>query len=128
MSPTEEGFSSGSEVTITTGVGGVGLDGESRLDVEQDFFEGKRSTAMDLDWCLRCLSQNLALKLKVNSFSSSSSQIIGGTNRFSLASTSSLEDEEDKENEEDKADDEKGVASGEVLTFWTRRETNFFFF
>lgn len=55
MSPTKEGFSFGSKVTVTTRVGGVVLDGESRLGIEKALFEGKRSIAMDSDWRLRCL-------------------------------------------------------------------------
>ena len=85
-------------------VSGVVLDGESRPGARRAFFEGGGSIAMDSDWCLRYLSRNLAFKLEVISSSSPfsfSSQIIRGTNRFTPASTLSLENEEDKEDEED---------------------------
>ena len=79
---------------------------------------------MDLDRHLRFLSQNPTLKLEVIS---SSSQIIGGTSRPTLASGLLLEDEEDKDDEEDEDDDEDGEVRDGVLALWTGRVTYFLF-
>lgn len=73
---------------------------------------------IDSDMRLCCLLRNPILKLKGISSSSSSSQIIGGTSRFILAFTLSLEDEEDEEDEGDEKDDEDRVVRGGVLAFW----------
>ncbi|KAJ9707331.1 hypothetical protein PVL29_002360 [Vitis rotundifolia] len=89
-------------MTIAIGVSDVGLDGESNLNSDKH---------------LRCLSRNSALKFEVICSSSFSSQIIRGTSWFILASTSSLENEEDREDEEGKEDDEDRVVVGGVLAF-----------
>lgn len=100
MSPKKEGFSFRPEAKTAVGVGGVGLDEESKLDVEWAFFEGKRLIAIDLDRCLRCLMES-GSQVGGHLLFFFSSQRIGDTSRFILASSSSLQDEEDREDEED---------------------------
>lgn len=92
---------------------GIGMGGGIEAGFGQAFFEGIRLTTMDLDKRLRCLSRNSALKLEaISSSSSSSSQIIRGITRSTLASGPSLEDEE---NEDDETNGENGDIGGEVL-------------
>ena len=127
MSLIEEGFSSKLEATAAVGVDSVGLDGEFGPGVKRAFFEGEGLIVIDSDRCLCYFSRNLALKLEVISFSSFSSQIIRGTSRSTLASTSSLENEDDEEDEGEEVDDEDRVAGSGVLAFWMRQAASFFF-
>lgn len=91
------------------------------------FFEEEGLIVIDLDKRLHCLSRNPTLKLVAISFSSSSSQIIGSTSWFTLASTSSLEDEANGEDEGDEEDDKDEVVRDRVLYFWTGQAIGFFF-
>ncbi|KAJ9701244.1 hypothetical protein PVL29_006547 [Vitis rotundifolia] len=102
MLPIEKGFSSRLEVTAVVGVEGVSLDKKSGLSAGLAFFKEDGSITIDLDKGLHCLSRNPGLKLKVISSSSSSSQIIGGTNWFTHAFTLSLENEVDEVDDEDR--------------------------
>ena len=110
-------------------VEGTGMGGGAEAGFREAFFEGVGLIAMDLDRLLRCLSQNLALKLEaISSSSSSSSQIIGGTTRSTPACGPSLKEKENEEDEEDETDGEDGDVGGRVFTLWTRRATISFFF
>lgn len=80
---------------------------------------------IDSDKRLHCLSQNSTLRLEAISFSSSSSQIIGGTSRLTPVSSSSLQDEEDEDDETDEEDEDVG---SRVLALWTEQVLGFFFF
>lgn len=125
MSSIDEGFSSGSRMTAAAIVGRAGMDEIARVGSKQAFFEGVGLIVMDSDKRLHCLSQNSALKLEAISFSSSSSQIIGGTSRLTPVSSSSLQDEEDEDDETDEEDKDVG---SRVLALWTERVLGFFFF
>ena len=67
--------------------GDAGTGREAEVGFKQAFLEKVGLIIMDSGRHLRCLSQNLTLKLEViSSSSSSSSQIIGGTTWSNLAS------------------------------------------
>ena len=106
MSPIDESFSFEPEATVAAVLGSVGLDGEFRLSAGRAFFEGKGLIAIDSDKRLHCLSRNPTFKLEVIYSSSSFSQIIRGTSRFTPISTLSLEDEKNGEDERDEEDNE----------------------
>lgn len=117
MSSIKEDFSSNLEVMVVAVVSDADLDGGFGASSRQVFFKGEVLITMDSDRRLRCLSWNLTLKLEVISFSSSSSsQIIGGTNRVTPTSALSLEDEENGDDEEDKVDDEDEEAGNGILS------------
>ena len=96
MLPTDEDFSSELEMTTIVGVNGVGLDGQSELVARRAFFEEEGSITIDSNKLLSCLSRNPVLKMVVISSSSSSLQVIEGTNRLSNVPVSSLEEEDDE--------------------------------
>ena len=108
MSSIDGVFSSGSRVTAAAVVSRAGMDEIARIGSRQAFFEGVGLIVMDSDKHLHCLSQNSALRLEAISFSSSSSQIIGGTSRLTLVSSSLLQDEEDEDDETDEEDEDVG--------------------
>lgn len=117
MSSIKEDFSSNLEVTVVVVVGDADLDRGFGASSRQVFFEGEVLITMDSDRRLRYLSWNLTLKLEViSSFSSSSSQIIRGTNRVTPTSALSLEDEENGDDEEDKVGDEDEEAGSGILS------------
>lgn len=118
----KEKFSSDLRVITAIVVEGIGTGKEAEAGFRQAFLERVGLIIMDSDRRLRCLSQNLTLKLEVISSSSSSSQIIRGTTWSNPASGSSVEDGDDESNEEDKD------VEGEVLTLWIGQAAGSFLF
>ena len=104
----KEKFSSDLRVITAIVVEGIGTGKEAEAGFRQAFLERVGLIIMDSNRRLRCLSQNLTLKLEVISSSSSFSQIIRGTTWSNPASGSSVEDGDDESDEEDK-DVEGGV-------------------
>ena len=126
VSSVEDNFSSSLGMISTAIVEGTGTSGGTETGFEQAFLEGIRLTSMDLNRCLRCLSQNLTLKFEVIPFSSSfSSQIMGGTTQSTHVSSLLLEAEDD---EDDEADGENENVGGGVLALRTTRAACSFLF
>lgn len=133
MSSAEGSFSSSSGVISTAIVEdasvGTGVEiGFRQVGSWHTIFEGLGLTMMDLNRCLRYLSQNPALKFVAMSPSSSSTQTMGGATRSTLVFGSLLAAEEDEDKKENDVDGEDERVSGRVLVPWVGRVVSHFFF